>query len=113
MLHSFRLVVPSLVSHATTRQFSSLIVRVGSGLSHGDHHTTRSHTTGSRTELTVPASRRRTNAKQLFTPSSMGERSIQVALSQTVHTHIDEYPVRELETTMGSADGKHEGFDVV
>ncbi|KAF9237164.1 hypothetical protein BU15DRAFT_49131 [Melanogaster broomeanus] len=71
--------------------FSSVIVRVGLGLSHGDVHAKVS-SAGTRRWTVRASAARPTASDQIYSTSNLGtfpEGGVQVSLSQTVHTHID------------------------
>ncbi|OJA13343.1 hypothetical protein AZE42_05595 [Rhizopogon vesiculosus] len=73
-------------------QFSSVIVRVGLGLSHGDSHHTPVVISSARNTWAIRASSRNlTNSQQVYTPS-FPDGGAQVSLQQTIHTHIDAFP---------------------
>ncbi|KIJ64921.1 hypothetical protein HYDPIDRAFT_28269 [Hydnomerulius pinastri MD-312] len=98
--------------------FSSVIVRVGLGLSHGDSHHVKNSHSGTRHRWTVRASARPTASDQIYSTSNLGpfpEGGVQVSLSQTVHTHIDGFPSGEadVEGDASTADFKSEGFHAV
>lgn len=71
--------------------FSSVIVRVGLGLSHGDSHRANGTLSSSRSiQWMSHASSRLPNSKHYSAPFQYG--GVQVSLQQTVHTHTDGSP---------------------
>ncbi|KAF9225033.1 hypothetical protein BS17DRAFT_702042 [Gyrodon lividus] len=98
--------------------FSSVIVRVGLGLSHGDSHPTRtSHSAGTRHPWTIRAGARPTASDQIYSTSGLGQfpdSGVQVSLSQTVHTHIDRFSADRADVDGGiGADYKNKVFHAV
>ncbi|KIK95822.1 hypothetical protein PAXRUDRAFT_11213 [Paxillus rubicundulus Ve08.2h10] len=77
--------------------FSSVIVRVGLGLSAGDSHRANpSHPSGPRHPLTPRGIARPTASDQIYSTSNLAPYpdnggGVQVSLQKTVHTHIDEF----------------------
>jgi hypothetical protein len=96
--------------------FSSVIVRVGLGLSHGDVHTKASSASARR--LAVRSSTRPTPSDQIYTSSNLGsafpEGGVQVSLSQTVHTHIDDFAAAaDTDRDSASAEYKKRAYGAV
>lgn len=88
------------------QQFSSVIVRVGSGRSLAD---TRPTTTGNRTEWAVRLNLEQTTFDQLPSPAMgpFSDRGIQVPMS---HTRVDGFP-EEVGKDV-EADAKRQSLDV-
>ncbi|KAF8838721.1 hypothetical protein BDN67DRAFT_971120 [Paxillus ammoniavirescens] len=96
--------------------FSSVIVRIGLGLSAGDTPRVNvSHPSGVRHRLTARSSVRPTASDQIYSASNLApypdSGSVQVSLQKTVHTHIDEFPIDGEGDS--AADYKNEVFHVV
>jgi len=72
--------------------FSSVIVRVGLGLSHGDSHHPTGATSSTRNPWATRASSRYPiSSPQIYTPS-FPDGCAQVSLQQSIHTHTDGFP---------------------
>lgn len=108
--------------HDTTLQFSSVIVRVGNGLSHGDSdmHRTKPCRIQSPLQCAVAdgTQRSRSNDNMTLSLASFPQCGIQLTLSHAGHMHVDGLRgERPHQTSLGSSDdmvvGKREGFDVV
>ncbi|OJA12411.1 hypothetical protein AZE42_03395 [Rhizopogon vesiculosus] len=91
--------------------FSSVIVRVGLGLSHGDsHHTTTAISSARNPWATRASSRNPMNSQQVYTPS-FPDGGAQVSLQHTIHTHIDGFP-DDIESRLSRpSDYKHSPAD--
>ncbi|KAG1722685.1 uncharacterized protein EDB91DRAFT_201926 [Suillus paluster] len=88
--------------------FSSVIVRVGLGLSHGDSH--QGGTVSSRNvQWVTRASSRPANTPQIY--SAPFPEGVQVSLQQTIHTHTDGFPDDvESDTTSPHSEYKSGSF---
>ncbi|KAH7929030.1 hypothetical protein BV22DRAFT_1044252 [Leucogyrophana mollusca] len=99
--------------------FSSVIVRVGLGLSHGDSHQRNATPLSTmRHRWTARSSARPSPSDRVYSSSNLGpfpEGGVQVSLQQTVHTHIDGFPDGEndVENDAVSAEWKNESFHAV
>ncbi|KAJ8596858.1 hypothetical protein M405DRAFT_877322 [Rhizopogon salebrosus TDB-379] len=83
--------------------FSSVIVRVGLGLSHGDSHPAAGAISSGRNRWGTRASSRQPMSSPQaynYSPSFPGG-GAQVSLQQTIHTHIDSFP-DDTESSMPS-----------
>jgi len=88
------LFIPSLrpFSRAPFLKFSSVIVRVGLGLSHGDSHHANGTISSTRNRWTTRASIRPSNSERSYSAPFPG-RSVQVSLQQSIHTHTDGFDI--------------------
>ncbi|KAG2124418.1 hypothetical protein DEU56DRAFT_916999 [Suillus clintonianus] len=83
--------------------FSSVIVRVGLGLSHGDSHRFNGTTSSSRNiRWMTRASSRPPNSEQPVYSAPFPDGGVQVSLQQSVHTHTDGFP-DDVENDISSA----------
>jgi hypothetical protein len=102
---------PILTSRAPN-QFSSVIVRVGLGLSSGDSHRANASHPSARHRLPPRGSARPTASDQIYSTSNLAPypdtAGVQVSLQKTVHTHIDEFPIDGEGDSAG--DYKNEAF---
>ncbi|KIJ16541.1 hypothetical protein PAXINDRAFT_10994 [Paxillus involutus ATCC 200175] len=92
--------------------FSSVIVRVGLGLSSGDSHRANASHPSARHRLPPRGSARPTASDQIYSTSNLAPypdtAGVQVSLQKTVHTHIDEFPIDGEGDSAG--DYKNEAF---
>ncbi|KAG0696793.1 hypothetical protein DFH29DRAFT_812580 [Suillus ampliporus] len=92
------------IRHRASWYFSSVIVRVGLGLSHGDSH--HSGTLSSRDIRWITrASSRLPNSQQIYS-APFPDGGVQVSLQQTTHTHTDGFP-DDIENDISSAGGEY------
>ncbi|KAG2040414.1 hypothetical protein BDR03DRAFT_948665 [Suillus americanus] len=91
--------------------FSSVIVRVGLGLSHGDSHRANGTLSSSRNiQWMRPASSRLHNSEQPIYSPPFQHGGVQVSLEQTVHTHTDGVP-GDIESDISNSHTKYKpGF---
>ncbi|KAG1886650.1 hypothetical protein F4604DRAFT_1917454 [Suillus subluteus] len=87
--------------------FSSVIVRVGLGLSHGDSHRANGTLSSSRNiQWMTRASSRLPNSEQPIYSPPFQYGSVQVSLEQSVHTHTDGLP-DDVENDISKSHSEH------
>lgn len=87
--------------------FSSVIVRVGLGLSHGDsHHANGTMSSSRNMRWMTRASSNPPNSEQQIYSAPFPNGGVQVSLQQTIHTHTDSFPA-DVENDSASAYTMH------